>query len=68
MTDPLETLLQKNRQREVKAYLNRLSKSGTKLSVEGYSIPLSQMAKVISLSEGVCYMPDYLTDEDGDLV
>lgn len=68
MTDPLEALRKEHRQQEVSAYLNCLSRKGTKISVEGYPLPLAQMARVISLSEGICYMPDYLTDEKGNLV
>ena len=68
MTDPLEALQKNHMQKEVSAYLDRLSRKGTRISMEGYNIPLKQMARVISLSEGICYMPDYLTDEKGNLV
>ena len=68
MTDPFEALRKKHRQQEVSAYLDDLSQTGTRISMEGYSIPLTQMARVITLSEGICYMPDYLTDEKGNLV
>ena len=68
MTDPLEELLRKHMQQEVRSNLERLFRAGTKVTVEGHHFPISEMARVISLSEGVCYMPDYLTDEAGKLV
>lgn len=68
MSDPLEELLRENLQIETQAYLNRLSQTGAKISVEGYFLPLREVAKLITLSEGICYMPDFLTNDDGDLV
>ncbi|MCR5267156.1 MAG: hypothetical protein K6E16_01385 [Lachnospiraceae bacterium] len=67
MTDPLEELLKQQEQQDVLAYLNQLSQNGTQISVEGHVVPLEQLAKVISLSEGICYMPDYLRNEKGNL-
>lgn len=68
MTDPWEELLKENMQQEVNAYLDQLSQIGAKISVEGYALPLKQVAKLIALSEGICYMPDFLTNEDGELI
>lgn len=68
MTDPLEELLRENMLNDLQAYLNQLSQTGAKISVEGYSLPIREVAKLITLSEGICYMPDFLTNDDGDLV
>lgn len=68
MTDPLEELLREEMQQDLQAYLNQLSKCGAKISVEGHALPLREVAKLITLSEGICYMPDFLTNEEGDLV
>ena len=68
MTDPLEELLREKMQQDIQAYLNQLSQNGAKISVEGYALPLMEVAKLITLSEGICYMPDFLTNDEGDLV
>lgn len=68
MTDPLEELLRENRQLETQLYLNQLSQTGARISVEGYFLPLREVAKLLTLSEGICYMPDFLTNDKGDLV
>ena len=68
MTDPLEELLRENRQLETQLYLNQLSPTGARISVEGYFLPLREVAKLLTLSEGICYMPDFLTNDKGDLV
>lgn len=68
MTDPLEELLRENRQLETQLYLNQLSQTGARISVEGYFLPLREVAKLLTLSEEICYMPDFLTNDKGDLV
>ncbi|MBO4903131.1 MAG: hypothetical protein J5518_10090 [Lachnospiraceae bacterium] len=68
MKDPLEEIRIEQRQQEAYAYLDTLSKAGMRVSVEGYYLPLAQMAKMISLSEEICYMPDFVTDTKGKLV
>lgn len=68
MTDPLEELLRESMQKDTQDYLNQLSQTGAKISVEGYFLPIRDVAKLITLSEGICYMPDFLTNENGDLV
>ncbi|MBR6452012.1 MAG: hypothetical protein IKS87_04845 [Lachnospiraceae bacterium] len=68
MTDPLEELLRRKKQQEVDAYLHDLAQEGAKISVEGHILPIPEAARVIALSEGLCYMPDYQTDDHGKLV
>lgn len=68
MTDPLEELVRENRQKDLQVYLSQLSQTGAKISVEGYTLPIREVAKLITLSEGICYMPDFLTNDDGRIV
>ena len=67
MTDPLEELLKQQKQQDVLEYLNNLSQDGIRISVEGHFFPLEQLAKVMTFSEGICYMPDYLRNDRGNL-
>lgn len=65
MADALETLRKKQKEEQVRAYLDSLVKRGAKISVEGYTLPFAQMVKVLSVCEGYCYMPD-ITAENSE--
>jgi len=62
-----ETIREKMRQQTQK-YLEELSRNGARISVEGHSLSMQQMAGLFTMNEGVCYMPDYLTDDSGKVV
>ena len=64
--DPLEEIRREQREQKVRAYLEQMSKDGTRITVEGYDLSLPELVKVLTFSEGVCYMPDYLKDERGN--
>lgn len=53
------------KRQDVLAQLKKLSDAGMIITVEGYPLSLEETAKVLTVSEGVCYMPDYLNDEQG---
>ena len=68
MPEVLEELRIKQKTEQMRAYLNNLAKGGAKISLEGYSLPIAQMAKVMSVCEGFCYMPDIDADDDGTIL
>ncbi len=54
--------------KDLQAYLKLLSQEGVRVSIEGHVFPISEAAKIMSVNEEVCYMPDYLRDESGQLI
>ncbi len=56
------------RREDIQAYLKLLSREGVRVSIEGHVFPISKTAEIMSVNEEVCYMPDYLRDESGQLV
>lgn len=56
------------RREDIQTYLKLLSREGVRVSIEGYVFPISKAAEIMSVNEEVCYMPDYLRDENGQLV
>ncbi|MBR4168429.1 MAG: hypothetical protein IKR47_01710 [Lachnospiraceae bacterium] len=63
--DVLKELVNVKKERDVLDRLKKLSDDGMVITVEGYLFSLEETAKVLTLSEGVCYMPDYLKNEQG---
>lgn len=64
----LEEMLRERMQRETRSYLDQLSQKGARISVEGQVLSLNQIARLLAMNEGFCYMPDFQTDETGKLV
>jgi len=53
---------------DIYSYLKSLSSEGVRVSIEGHVFPLDEAAEIIAVSEEVCYMPDYLRDENDKLI
>lgn len=68
MKDLLDDYVREHQQEETATYLDRLSREGVRIFVEGYPVPPALMARMISVSEGFCYMPDFVDNDRGKLV
>lgn len=53
---------------DIHSYLKLLSREGVRVSIEGHIFPISKTAEIIAVNEEVCYMPDFLRDEKGNLI
>lgn len=66
--DILEETIRERMRQQTQQYLEELSQNGTRISVEGHCLSMQQMAGLFTMNEGFCYMPDYLTDDDGKII
>lgn len=60
--------MQKIRYEHLCSELGEYERQGVKISVQGVCFPVKKSAKIMSVNEGDCYMPDMSFDKFGRLV
>lgn len=60
--------VQKIRYENLCNVLGEYEKQGIKVSVQGMCFPIKKSAKIMSVSDGDCYMPDMILDKCGKLI
>ena len=67
MCFPIEELQRQQRQEKIRTYLDHLAGIGARIAVEGLMLSTDEMARVMAVSEGFCFMPDFKTDKQEKL-
>lgn len=60
--------VQKIRYENLCNVLGQYERQGVKVSVQGIQFPVKKSARIMSVNDGDCYMPDMILDRCGKLV